>query len=355
MHQVIVGAARHDAITNMAFEIRNILRAEFISEIFSYHVPTNDLLSEIHHLNSLPVGDAGDKIIYHLSFGIPELTQMILERDEEIILHYHNVTPSVRYRSLMPGFAEALDYGRKEIELLLPKISKALADSNFNAKELLDSGYKSVTVLPAGLDAHRLDSAPIDPLFLSQLSEHFPNGYILFVSQVLPHKRVEHALAMIHLLRTVHRLDIGLVVAGPIRQPSYMYALEQFRKRLNECHVLFTDAVTDSQLATLYRNCLCYIGTSEHEGLSVPPLEAMSNWAPVIARGAGAIPETVGLGGIVLDEDVSLLEFTEAVAEVITNIELQSALRRAGEDRIAEIDGKFSTRELAELLIDVVT
>jgi glycosyltransferase involved in cell wall biosynthesis len=77
----------------------------------------------------------------------------------------------------------------------------------------------------------------------------------------------------------------------------------------------------------------------------------MSNWAPVIARGAGAVPETVGLGGIVLDADVGILEFTETLAKVVTDAELQSLLRRAGENRISLIDSRFSKHELAQLLL----
>jgi glycosyltransferase involved in cell wall biosynthesis len=130
-----------------------------------------------------------------------------------------------------------------------------------------------------------------------------------------------------------------------------MYALEQFRKRFNDCHVLFTGEVSNSELATLYRDCLCYIGTSEHEGLSVPPLEAMANCAPVITRGTGAVPETVGLGGIVLEADVGILEFTETVAKVVADAELQSVLRRAGENRISQIDSRFSKHELGQLLL----
>ena len=187
-----------------------------------------------------------------------------------------------------------------------------------------------------------------------QIESHFPNGFILFVSQVLPHKRVDHALGIVHLLRTIHHLDIGLVVAGPIRQPSYEYALRRFRQKLNDCHVLFTDSVTDSQLATLYRSCICYIGTSEHEGLSVPPLEAMANLAPVVVRGAGAVPETVGIGGIVLDQHVGLLEFTETIACVVKSPELQSSLRRSGAERINEIDAGFSSSALAEVLLGVL-
>ena len=354
MHQVIVGAAQHDAITNMALEMREILRKKYNSEIFSYHVPSELFAENIHSLGLLPDSSSDTKIIYHLSFGIPQLTQLILQREEEVILHYHNVTPSLRYKSIMPSFAEALDYGREEIEVLRPKVSKAFADSRFNAEELASYGYENVTILPAGLDARRLDSTPVDPFFLSQLGEHFPNGYILFVSQVLPHKRVDHALQIVHLLRSIHRLDIGLVIAGPIRQPAYMYALSQLRAKLSECHVLFTDAVSDSQLATLYRDCLCYIGTSEHEGLSIPPLEAMSNGAPVVVRGAGAVPETVGEGGIVLPEGASLLEFTETVAKVLRSPELQSSLRRFGQRRIEELETSFSPGVLSDSLDSVL-
>jgi glycosyltransferase involved in cell wall biosynthesis len=354
VHQILIGAARNDAITHMAFEIREILRDRYISEIFSYHSPSADLIDEVQQISEMPIGTVDDKIIYHQSFGIPELTKFILQREEEVILHYHNVTPSIRYKTLIPSFAEALDYGREELNVLVSKVTRSFADSKFNAQELSERGYQSVSVLPVGLNVRRLDTEPVDPLFLSKLSKYFPNGYILFVSQVLPHKRVEHALAMMHLLRTVHHLDIGLVVAGPIRQPAYMYALQQFRSHLNDCHVLFTDAVSDSQLATLYRSCICYIGTSEHEGLSVPPLEAMSNLAPVIVRGAGAVPETVEEGGIVLDADVGLLEFTETVAKVVTDRELQSYLRRAGENRISEIDAKYSKEELSNSLYEAL-
>lgn len=354
VHQIVIGAEKHDAITNMALEIRDILRTRYRSEIFAYHTPSEDLKGEIHRLEELPQGTKDDKIIYHSSFGIPELTKIILGRDEEVLLQYHNVTPSKQYREIKPEFAEALEYGREELRLLQPKVSKAMADSQFNSDELKDFGYKSVTVLPAGLNPRRLDSQPIDPFFLMQIEEHFPNGFILFVSQVLPHKRVDHAISIVHLLRSVHRLDIGLVVAGPIRQHAYKYALESFRSKLNDCRVIFTDVVTDSQLATLYRACVCYIGTSEHEGLSIPPLEAMSNLAPVVVRGAGAVPETVGTGGIVLDRDVGILEFTEAVAKVVQSQELQSVLRRSGLERVQEIESNFSRQLLSEALFGVL-
>jgi glycosyltransferase involved in cell wall biosynthesis len=254
---------------------------------------------------------------------------------------------------LLPEFAEALKYGKNEPALLLEKTALAIADSAFNARELEEFGYTNVRVVPGGANPQRLHDISVDVDLLVDLEQYFPNGYLLFVSQVLPHKRVDHALEIVHILRTVHRLDIGLVIAGPIRQPAYKLAADTLRSRLHNTHVLMTDAVTDEQLATLYRGCICYIGTSEHEGLSVPPLEAMANRAPVVVRGAGAVPETVKNGGIVLPVDTGVIEFAEVVAEVIQSEVLQSKMRRNGTARLAEGFAENSAERFIELVMGV--
>ena len=69
-----------------------------------------------------------------------------------------------------------------------------------------------VHVVAGGANPQRLEDVATDVNFMADLEHHFPNGYILFVSQVLPHKRVDHALEILQLLRTVHRLNIGLVI-----------------------------------------------------------------------------------------------------------------------------------------------
>lgn len=350
VHQVLVGAANNDAITAMALEIQHELSKSFDSNIYCHHPVPSSFPSYVKRLPEIEDGLQDDVLVYHLSFGIPEITKFLLNRNEKIVLAYHNVTPHSYYSDLLPEFAEALKYGRNEPALLLNKTVLAIADSTFNAEELKDFGYPDVHVVAGGANPQRLQDTSIDADFLVDLENHFPNGYILFVSQVLPHKRVDHALEILHILRTVHRLDIGLVVAGPIRQPAYKFAIDTLRSRLHDTHVLMTDAISDQQLATLYRGCLCYIGTSEHEGLSVPPLEAMANRAPVVVLGAGAVPETVRDGGIVLPIDTTVIEFSEVVAEVIKNDALRSLLRRNGEARIKAGFGVNSAARFAELV-----
>lgn len=353
VHQVLVGAARNDAITSMALEIRDIISDTFESDIYCYHPVPDGFPSFVKQISDIDIESSDDIFIYHLSFGIPEITKFLLGRKEKIVLAYHNVTPFSYYSDLLPEFAEALKYGKHEPTLLLDKVNLAIAYSKFNANELEQFGYENVHVVPGGANPQRLDEVGIDVNLLVDLENHFPNGYLLFVSQVLPHKRVDHALEIVHILRTVHRLDVGLVVAGPIRQPVYEFAIDTLRSRLHNTHVLMTDAVTDEQLATLYRGCICYIGTSEHEGLSVPPLEAMANRAPVVVLGAGAVPETVKDGGIVLPASTGVLEFAEVVAEVIQNESLQSAMRISGAAHVRNDFVDNTAERFAELVMSI--
>jgi glycosyltransferase involved in cell wall biosynthesis len=353
VHQVLVGAARNDAITAMALEIQSELAERFESNIFCHHPVDASFPDFVQQLTEIGTGFPDDLLIYHLSFGIPELTEMLLSRPEKLVIAYHNVTPAEYYAELLPEFAEALAYGKSEPSLLKKRVSLAIADSEFNAQELESFGYQDVHVVAGGINPQRLQNVAIDVNFLTNLEEHFPNGFILFVSQVLPHKRVDHALEILQLLRTVHRLDVGLVIAGPIRQPAYEFAVQTLRDKLQDSHLLMANSVTDEQLATLYRACLCYIGTSEHEGLSVPPLEAMANGAPVVVLGAGAVPETVKTGGIVLPVNSGVIEFAEVVAEVITNDDLRSQLRRAGVARLNEGFSENSAQKFVELVIGI--
>lgn len=353
VHQVLVGAARNDAITAMAFEIRSSLAQRFESIIYCHHPVDSSFPDFVKQLPEIGLGSPDDVLIYHLSFGIPEMTERLLVRSEKLVIVYHNVTPAEYYSELLPDFAGALAYGKLEASLLKKRVSLAIADSEFNAKELKSYGYEDVDVVPGGVKPQRLVDVGVDMNFMVDLEHHFPNGFILFVSQVLPHKRVDHAVEILHLLRTVHRLNIGLVITGPIRQPTYEFAVQTLRERLQDSHLLMTNAVTDEQLATLYRTCLCYIGTSEHEGLSVPPLEAMANGAPVVVLGAGAVPETVKSGGIVLPVDTGVIEFAEVVAEVITNADLRSQLRRAGVNRLNEGFAENSALKFVELVVGI--
>jgi glycosyltransferase involved in cell wall biosynthesis len=344
VHQVIVGASRRDAITNMALAMRDSLRTKYKSEVYSFHPPDESVLNEVIPLEKLAWGKPNDVLLYHSSFGIPRLTSMLQTRSEKLALVYHNITPSSYYLGNDPEFAAALQWGRHELSLLQPLVSAAFADSQFNAEDLAQYGYTDVVQLAAGVNPFRLKYEPTDSRLIGELHSHFPDGFILAVSQVIPHKRMELAIDAVHLLRTVHRLDVGLVIAGPLRNVRYARDLAKLRSRLPEANVLMMGETTESQLATLYRTCALYFGTSDHEGLAIPPLEAMAAGAPVVIRGVGAVSETVGDAALVAKPEATLCELTEMLHAVLTNNKLRATLVMRGREHVRNFYSQDTTQ-----------
>lgn len=354
VRQLIVGAAKSDAITNMALDIHATLGSFLNSELYAFHPVDSSLKQLIRNKDELPSADSGDVFVYHASFGVPELTHLVRSRREKFVLVYHNITPSDRYWDYDADFASALEWGRYELELIRPQVTRAVADSTYNARELEMVGYENVEVIPGGMHPHRLSQTSIDSKFNRELSELFPDGFILFVSQVLPHKRVELAMEVVHMLRSVHRLRVGLVVAGPQRSPRYFSTITEYRKKLPEANVLFAGEVSEEILATLYRRAVLLLGTSDHEGLGNPPLEAMAEGCPVVIRGCAAVPETVGHGGVVLPCNAGVLEISECVAMIVKSPQARHELINRGHARVREFREASSDGNLSDIIREVL-
>ena len=92
-HQVLVGAGPGDAITNMARQSREALRRLGPSEIFARFIDPAST-SEVRALQDLPLGRPSDVVVYHSSFGDPDVTKALLRRPERLVLVYHNITPA---------------------------------------------------------------------------------------------------------------------------------------------------------------------------------------------------------------------------------------------------------------------
>ena len=209
-------------------------------------------------------------------------------------------------------------------------------------------------MVPAGFSPKRLCHEKYAVQLLNELSMRFPNGYVISVGQVLPHKRIEQLLETVHIMNSTYWGNIGLVICGVARQPHYREAINKFQNRCAMVDVQFTDAVSNRQLATLLRGARAYLGMSDHEGLCIPPVEAMSLGVPVIIKGAGAIPETMGEGALVLPQDCGPILASEAINEVLTNEKTRWNLINAGFERANILESRRSSFHTAELLRETV-
>jgi glycosyltransferase involved in cell wall biosynthesis len=174
------------------------------------------------------------------------------------------------------------------------------------------------------------------------------------VGQLLPHKRVEQLIETVHLINSVHDKNLGLVLVGAARQEKYMEAINLHKKSLPFVHLELLGSTSDVQLATVFRAASCFLSMSDHEGLCIPPLEAMSFGLPVVIKGTGAIPETLKDAAVVLPADASVSLAAEAVVEVLDNARLRATLARRGYEVIRDIENNEGTQQSVQKMLELV-
>jgi len=353
IHQVLIGASEGDAITQMALAVRNELRRFCDSDVYALWRHGDVMRDECRDLNEYPTSESVDLTVYHSSIGWHEMTDFLKRRQEKIAISYHNITPSEMYVEFNPDFAADLDLGRQDLVDLRERTVIAVADSEFNARDLETFGYQDIHVVPAGFIPSRLEGEPYDFEILQQMSRRFPNGYVVAVGQILPHKRIEQLIESLHVMNSTYWGNIGLVICGVARQEMYRVAISKFHQRCAMVDVHFAGQVTDQQLSTFIRGARMYLGMSDHEGLSIPPIEAMSMGVPVVVKGAAAVPETVGEGALVLPADAGPILAAEAIHEVLNNDQFRWSLIHRGFQRAKELEARAPSSRTAELLLAV--
>jgi glycosyltransferase involved in cell wall biosynthesis len=101
--------------------------------------------------------------------------------------------------------------------------------------------------------------------------------------------------------------------------------------------VVFSGALSDSALAAAVAGSDVFVLTSRHEGFGVPVLEAMTLGVPVVANEAGALPEVVGDGGLLVDA-TDPHAVAGAVARLRGEEGLRSRLAAAAARRVDALD-----------------
>jgi glycosyltransferase involved in cell wall biosynthesis len=116
---------------------------------------------------------------------------------------------------------------------------------------------------------------------------------------------------LIEALSRLTDLDWRLVIAGDCtrdRETAGALATRLVVLRLG-ARITMTGAVSEEELAALYRDADLFVLASRHEGYGMAFAEAIAHGLPVIGTKAGAIPDTVpaGTGILVPPDDVAAL------------------------------------------------
>lgn len=352
IHQVVISASEGDAITGMALSLRSQLRVSVDSEIFSFWRHGDLMNRECLSIEDLPSEDEVSLLVYHASIGHKVVSQIIRSWKSPLALAYHNMTPSGFFRDLSDELSDDLDLGRQDLEVLKGQTYVALADSEFNAHDLRALGYSNVRVVPAGFDVNRLLNREVKYSILADMRQRFPNGYVVVVGQLLPHKRIEQAIAAVHILNSTNWMGIGLVICGSARLAVYEAAVHEFSRSCPMVDVHFAGHVTDEELLSYLVGASALLTMSDHEGMCIPPLEAARLGVPVVAKGSGALPETLQSAAFLLPATAGPVFAAEALHEVLTNSHLRGELINAGYQRAVEVQRRTDSSSASRILFE---
>jgi L-malate glycosyltransferase len=344
IHQLLSGAGPYDAITSEAVSFR----ARFTGwgwdgKDYAVHVAPG-LNGHIRMLGRFkPKPD--DILLLHHSAGAPRLRELLALPNRKLLL-YHNVTPAWWFWEHAPNVAVQCAVGREQLPALVRSVEVAAADSAFNAAELEALGAPRTAVIPLLVDYGRLGPSP--PPSLSGPSP--PTApTILFVGRLSPHKHQEEVIRAFSHYRRHRAADARLVLVGDPISSRYLDFLRNLAETLAPGAVSIESGLSNAELGERYRAAHVFLCLSAHEGFCIPIMEAFSQGLPVIARPAGAIPETTGDAAILVD-DPDLAVVSELLHLAVTDTELRAELRRRGEARLA----LYSPDRIADRLREAV-
>jgi len=348
VHQFVPMLHRDDAVGRHTLRLRDLLVARGITS--RIYVETADP-DTAHETRPFPeyaeAAAAGDVLVYQFATA-SAMAPWLDARRERLAVNYHNVTPPEFYAAWNNPMARHQLRATQELALLAPRTTLAIAVSAFNEGELQRAGYARTAVVPPAA------IAPTEGAAMKGQGGAAGRGQgtrWLCVGRVAPNKGIELALMALLVARAHHDPAATLRVVGRPVVPAYTRALLRFARELGvRDAVTFTGQLSDADLVTAMAGSDALVMASGHEGFGVPVLEAMAIGLPVVANRAGALPEIVGDGGLLVDAtDPYALAGT--VARVATDPDLRAELAQTAARRVEALD----LASAGDRTIDLVT
>ncbi len=278
-----------DAITSEMLSLRSVLRSMgYQSDVYAERVGPGCEGDVLRISQYRPA--RRQLILWHFSIGV-DCFELLATARHDIAVVYHNITPPEFISEPLSNFY--LHLGREQLRELPDVCSRALADSNFNRRELLEAGFRRAYVLPVWSDGSRF--VPPESVGARR------SGDWLFVGRLIPNKRQVDLVKAFAAYQRDFDASARLVLVGNTTYREYVDAV---RKEIAEQgmtgRVELLGKVDERELLEVMWSCSAYVSLSEHEGFGVPLLEAMAAGMAVFAVGSGAVAETMGGAGVLL-------------------------------------------------------
>jgi glycosyltransferase involved in cell wall biosynthesis len=257
------------------------------------------------------------------------------------VLVMHDVAALRHPEAYSPGYVA---YQRRMLPALARRARLLITVSEFSKTELVSAlgiAADRVTVIPEGVGECFRAAAAADADAVSG-AYGLSRPYVLALGTVSARKN----LGLLEpATRALGERGIELVVAGSDR--GYLRGAPVALRRLGY--------VAEQHLPGLYAGALALALPSRYEGFGLPCLEAMACGTPVVAAASGALPETVGDAGLLVEAD-DAGAFADALVAAACDEQTRERLVSAGRRRAADFPwdrtAALTDRAIEPLLAD---
>ncbi|CAE6706866.1 glycosyltransferase family 4 protein [Paraburkholderia nemoris] len=299
-----------DAVGNHCLGVaRAARRLGFAAELYAQN---HDAANErVHPLSELTSAVQPDDVLF-LSYSIfdPNLDQITKLKCKKIG-YFHGVTDPELLRAFEPRTAQLCQDALAQLPAL-EAFDLLVANSHFSAQALEGvAGHASIEVVPPVFaDMPAFSRNP------NSRSAPRANAELLMVGRVVPHKRIEDGIEILHRLRNLG-VPSTLSVIGSMPNYDYSKYLINYARRLGVLdNVDFKGTLDDCDLLDCFERSAVLLVTSRHEGFCVPVLEAMHYGKPVLVR-AGTAAEELCLAESVLPDDAPADSWATLLAQLV--------------------------------------
>ncbi|MDQ3401555.1 MAG: glycosyltransferase [Chloroflexota bacterium] len=347
LHQFHPTIAFGDAVGNDCFGLQHLLwRHGVRSELFAEDArpEVRAFVRDGRDLVSEPQDDAA--LLVHVSMGNDFLDDIATLPIPKAVV-YHNITPSRFFEGISDFNRHYADLGREQLGRLAERSDLGIGDSEYNRQELVGAGFRRTAVVPLLLDWRAYETAPSERVLRDLADERTD---IVVVGQILPQKAVHDVIAGFARYREQDPTARLHFVGSHAMSGDYLERVETLvgTHGLHQA-VRFAGSVPLDELLAYYRGGTALLTLSDHEGFCAPLVEAMRFDLPIIAHAAGAIPETLGDAGILL-QDKSPERVAETLDRIVHDAALREDLIAKGRERLAEFSPERVGARLREAL-----
>lgn len=200
-------------------------------------------------------------------------------------------------------------------------------------------------------DRVRVVAHGVDHVICDATPQRRRSPYLLAVGTVEPRKDYRGLVRAFEAVKSQFD-DVRLVIAG-----EDGWAADEVNAAIAASpaasHIERRRGVDDLTRARLLRGAAALVYPSLYEGFGLPPLEAMAAGTPVVATAAGAVPETVD-GGAVLVPVGDPEELAAALGSILADADLRATLRARGLARAQAFTWRACAEGLTQLYADAV-